>query len=222
MEKESTIKAIIKKSFLYRLLIYYRISKAKRAVVARNKQLLKEWYENGQPAPPPHSYKISVIKEYAAKFKSEILIETGTYLGETIEACKRNFKKLISIELDQRLYESAVNKFKTEPNISIYQGDSGEVLENVLTNISQPCLFWLDGHYSEGFTAKGSLNTPIIKELKHIFDHPNKNHVILIDDARCFTGEDDYPDIATLKKIINDYDPGLQFSVENDIIRIHN
>jgi len=202
-------------------LVYYRRIKAKRALVAHNKQILKEWHKNGQPSPPPHSFKISVVKQYASRFKSQVLIETGTYLGETIEACKRNFQKLISIELDQKLYENAVHKFKNEPNISIYQGDSGDVLENVLVNITQPCLFWLDGHYSEGFTAKGKLNTPIINELKHIFHHPNKNHVILIDDARCFTGEDDYPDIASLKAIINKYDPDLQFSVANDIIRIH-
>ena len=87
--------------------------------------------------------------------------------------------------------------------------------------MNEPCLFWLDGHYSEGITAKGQLNTPILAELNHILNHSIKDHVILIDDARCFNGLDDYPTIDELKKIIVDKKPALQFSVADDIIRIH-
>lgn len=114
---------------------------------------------------------------------------------------------MISVELDQKLYENASRSFSNDPQI--YQGDSGQVIEKLLKDLDQPCLFWLDGRYSEGFTAKGELNTPIINELKHIFNDPIKNHVILIDDARCFIGENDYPSMQYLKGFVAHYNNNL-------------
>jgi hypothetical protein len=45
--------------------------------------------------------------------------------------------------------------------------------------------------------------------------------VILIDDARCFTGENDYPTLDELKSFVAERKPNHKFSVEHDIIRIH-
>ena len=105
-------------------------------------------------------------------------------------------------------------------HITILHGDSGEVLEQVLARINKPCLFWLDGHYSGGVTAKGSLETPIQKELTHIFNHPQAhNHIILIDDARLFTGQDDYPALQFLQDLT--ISAGFDvYEVKDDIIRI--
>ena len=85
-------------------------------------------------------------------------------------------------------------------------GDSGEILPELLNNINEPILFWLDGHYSAGNTSKGSLNTPIIKELVTIFQHPIKQHIILIDDARLFNGADDYPTSVEVSTIAENTD----------------
>lgn len=58
-------------------------------------------------------------------------------------------------------------------------------------------------------------------ELKSIFSHKIKNHVILIGDARCFTGQEDYPTIIALKEFVMKNRPNWVFEVRNDIIRIH-
>lgn len=221
MEKDTTIKGMIKRSVFYTLLVYYRKVINRQKAASAKKNILKQWHKAGRPAPPPHIYKIAVIQQYASRFHSHTFIETGTYLGETINACKHLFKKLISIELDDKLYENAVTLFAREPHITLYKGDSGEVLEKVLANITGPCLFWLDGHYSEGITAKGELNTPIVSELRHIFNHAIKNPVILIDDARCFNGENDYPTIPYLKDFVTRHDKDLKFIIADDIIRIY-
>ena len=106
-------------------------------------------------------------------------------------------------------------------NVDIIQGDSGKVFPAILPQIEEPCLFWLDGHYSAGITAKGQLETPIIEELQAIFNHPEKtNHVILIDDARCFTGENDYPELSELKELVAKNLPNHIWEVKDDIIRI--
>ena len=106
------------------------------------------------------------------------------------------------------------------PHINILRGDSSKVLPIILSKIDKPALFWLDGHYSAGITAKGDLNTPILKELKLILNHKIKKNIILIDDARCFVGKDDYPTIAELESFVKKINPNLSFKNEDDIIRI--
>ena len=54
-------------------------------------------------------------------------------------------------------------------------------------------MFWLDGHYSGKGTAKGKKETPILEELKTIFDTNDLRYVILIDDARHFGSEKRLP-----------------------------
>jgi len=167
-----------------------------------------------------HLEKQRVILSYQKKYNYSTFIETGTYEGDMIDALKNNFKSLFSIELGEKLYEKAVNRFKNNSNIKILQGDSAEVLKQILPTIKTPTIFWLDAHYSQGETAKGSIDTPIEQELNTILSHSIKNNVILIDDARLFNGENDYPEINSLKNnILNTY-PSITFEVTDDIIRI--
>ena len=208
------LKKIVKGSYFYSIWVKFRQAN-------NEKETLRNWRSNGKPVPPPHIYKGLVIKKYANDYRIAVFIETGTYLGETVDFVKRLFRKIFSIELDLKLYQAAKERFAREKNIAIRQGDSGEVIESILSNISEPCIFWLDGHYSEGFTAKGKLNTPILAELGHIFAHSNQDHVILIDDARCFDGLNDYPTLDVLKQFVVNKRPNFQFYVEDDIIRIH-
>jgi hypothetical protein len=80
-------------------------------------------------------------------------------------------------------------------------------------------LFWLDGHYSAGITARGDIATPISLELEAILSHPVKSHVILIDDARDFTGKDSYPFLDNLLHKIR-VDGNYSVEVTTDIIRL--
>jgi hypothetical protein len=180
----------------------------------------RTWQKNGYPVPPPHLVKQLAISEYCRQSKVTTLIETGTFLGYMMEAQKDNFQKLISIELDEKLYQRAKRRFAKYPQIEILKGDSGKLMPEVVARLKEPALFWLDGHYSAEFTAKGDLETPIIQELESIFKSPI-DHVILIDDARDFKGENDYPTLESLKKYVLGKKPNYNFSVKDDIIRIH-
>ncbi len=180
---------------------------------------LKEWNELNCPSPPPHIVKQLVIKEYQDRMQYNILVETGTYLGQMIEAQKTTFEKIFSIELSQKLFEKAVKRFKKDTNVTIVQGDSGKVLGKVLKEISEPVIFWLDGHYSAGVTAKGDKDCPIFEELDAIFNENKLNHVLLIDDARHFIGKGDYPKIEEITNHIQKYNPKYKIEVKHDIIR---
>jgi len=187
----------------------------------RDLEARRTWEKQGRPSPPPHIVKEELIREYAKTFNTNILIETGTYLGDMVHAVKKSFSRIISFELDHSLATQAQNRFANDNHIQIVEGDSGKLLGDYLSTIDEPCLFWLDGHYSGGITAKGALETPIKNELIAILSHPIDGHVILIDDARCFTGENDYPTLEELQNFVAQHKPNHKFSVEHDIIRIH-
>jgi len=170
---------------------------------------------------PTHAEKEQAVKVYAKIFKCHTLIETGTYFGEMVLKVKDDFKKIISIELNPILADRAKQLFSNFEHITIIQGDSGIVLRDILLDIDDPCLFWLDGHYSGGCTAKGRKDTPIMEELNCIFNHQLQNYIILIDDARCFNGKNDYPTLEALKDFVSIRKSNWNFEVEDDIIRIH-
>lgn len=181
----------------------------------------RKWELAGRPIPTPHAVKQMTIKEYADQYGTDIFVETGTYLGEMLDAVKYSFKKIYSIELSAELSKRAEKKFSRHKHIEIFEGDSSAVLSEILNYINEPCLFWLDAHYSEGITARGEKETPILDELKRIFNHSINNHIILIDDARCFKGQGDYPALEELKELIINRYPDFVFTVKDDIIRAH-
>lgn len=179
------------------------------------------WLIRGKPVPPPDYVKEKIIKKYTLMFSPKVFIETGTYYGDKVDTLKNLFTNIISVELDNELYEKAKHRFKNYSNIKIIQGDSSRILPKVLPGISEKILFWLDGHFSEGITKKGNLNTPIMEELEAISHCTITNNVILIDDARLFNGTADYPTIEALKKYIAKKFPRHIMIVANDIIQIY-
>ncbi len=181
------------------------------------KKRLKNWGKD-KIGPAPHSVKQAAIKNYQEKYKLGVLVETGTYLGDMVQAQKNNFKKIYSIELAEQLFFKAKHKFEKDKNVTILLGDSGEVLNRIIPEINENAIFWLDGHYSGGITAQGSKNCPVLEELNAILDDEKYGHIILIDDARCFNGQNDYPTIEDITKLVKT--KNYQLQVEDDIIRL--
>jgi len=177
---------------------------------------------------PPYDEKRRIIDSYRTWFRIKTLVETGTCLGDTVEAMRHSFDRVVSIELSPELAAHARERFEGAHNVELHEGDSGGVLPAVLATLNGPALFWLDGHYSYQFrhdervffTAKGVLNTPIVNELQCILADREQGHVILIDDARCFTGQHDYPRIAQLRDLIAANPTPRNLQVMRDIIRI--
>jgi hypothetical protein len=205
-----SVKRAVKGTFIYGI---YKLLKDRRT--------LQDWQARGRPAPPPQFVKQRTVKEYARRFDTHTLVETGTYLGDMVAACRNNFRRIFSVEVDSCLCELARDRFQKFSHISIVDGDSADILPGILDNIKDPCLFWLDGHYSEGSTSKGELETPIRRELECILSHPVAGHVILIDDARCFTGDNDYPTINEVQQMLVARNLDRFFDVKDDIIRIY-
>ena len=180
-----------------------------------------QWKRRGLSIPVPHIIKQRTVREYAKRFHLDTLVETGTYKGEMIYATRKSFQRIFSVELDLTLYEQAKQKFISNHHITILHGDSATMLPEILAEINTPSLFWLDAHFSGGITAKGDINTPIIQELQLILNHPIKTHVILIDDAREFVGQNDYPQLDMLESMLSKRHSGWVFENKDDMCRIH-
>lgn len=186
----------------------------------KQNQEVVQWKADGCPAPPPHIIKQNVLREHAAKFGLATLVETGTYKGDMVEAMKKDFQKVYSIELSQQLFEEATRRFQPDANVEIVQGDSGKQIEQLVQKFTEPVLFWLDGHYSAGATARADKDTPVCEELNHILGGSDLDHVIIIDDAILFGTDPAYPTMQEVEDQVKQHRQGWSISVDTDSIRI--
>lgn len=176
------------------------------------------WILRGRPERSPHLLKQKVVREYAQHFRLRTLVETGTYYGEMVEAMKRRFDRIYSIEFVPELAERAQRKFARDPHIRIFCGDSCLVMPEVLALLSGPALFWLDAGYY-GWVGKQGNQQRLSAELEMILSHPFR-HIILFDDARGLTGRDGIPSVRDVKAHIEGKFPTRKVEVQYDIMRI--
>ncbi len=177
------------------------------------------WKLRGQPVRSPHLLKQRAVREYAKKFGLRTLVETGTYYGEMVSAMKDRFAQIYSVEFDHYLAQRALKKFSRHPHIHILEGDSQQVVPDLLKNMNEPALFWLDAGYY-GWAGMQGDKQRLTTELEAILRHPVKEHVILMDDARGLNGQNGAPTVEQLKQRIGSEFPGRQVEVKHDILRI--
>ena len=177
------------------------------------------WMLRGRPVRSPHLLKQRTVGEYAQRYGLRVLVETGTYYGEMVAAMKGRFDEIHSVEFDSHLALRAQEKFARWPHIHIHQGDSQQVVPELLTSLTRPALFWLDAGYYGWAGLQGDKQRLTI-ELEAILSHPVKEHVILMDDARGLNGQNGAPTVEQLKQHIEASFPGRTVEIKHDILRI--
>jgi hypothetical protein len=150
---------------------------------------------------------------------SDILIETGTYVGDGVErAFVSGYRKVYSCDVNPEYVSNAKEKFKDKDFI-VELNPSEIALKKFLSEIDQRCVIFLDGHAmpydindpNRGFgsdtLSENALTSPLVEELKIIKEHHIKDHIILIDDFHCFNtwcfGGLEYDDVLEFVKTIN-------------------
>lgn len=116
----------------------------------------------------------SMVLPLRRRYNLHTLVETGTATGDSTVWAADHFYEVITIERDQMLLLAASERFLSFQNITLRQGDSRQVLPEVLATLTKPAMFWLDAH--------SDTDTPILDELDLINASPLR-HVVLIDDA---------------------------------------
>lgn len=144
-----------------------------------------------------------------------ILVETGTFYGHGVMAAiAMGCRDIHSIEIEDHLFRSVVlsmsmlgqhntTQWKVESvqhknfysitfdralRISLYCGDSCELLPMIMDRVDSTATIWLDGHYSGPKTGISEIGGkfPVFPELEILKKHPIKNHTIMIDDMITF------------------------------------
>lgn len=174
---------------------------------------LSKWYFGRNLNMLHPKEKIEIIKKLQRRYKYAIFVETGTNYGITLYGVKNLFKKLYSIECNNKVFEEAKRRFKYI-NIDLLKGNSPAILRELMRYINDPCFFWLDAHadYEE------KIAPPIIKELEAIKESRVKSHIILIDDARLFNGKNNWPFKELLFKKLREINNNYKIKIEKDII----
>lgn len=117
--------------------------------------------------------------------KYPCFVETGTFWGGTIFSVERFFHKLYTIEFSEKLYENT-RRMYNGTKIDFILGDSSIVFENLLPKIADKTIFFLDGHWSSGYTGKSAKDCPLVEEITHINNLFKNEAIIIIDDYRLF------------------------------------
>ncbi len=160
--------------------------------------------------------------ELRDKYYLRYFVETGTWKGGTTVWAAQHFEKVWTIEGDQGYFERAIGVLKTK-NITFICGDSGDQLRQVLKDLHEPALLWLDAHWcrpDEFQRHAGYDQCPLLRELQAVRLCGVK-HVLLIDDARLFSGglppECDPVAWPTMQQI-RDALPNYQLVVDRDVV----
>jgi hypothetical protein len=146
----------------------------------------REWKDRKYAAPSPVFIKRQVLMRNSTP--NATWIETGTFLGETTQFLSQSAQHVYSVEPEATLYERAKQRFADTENVSIIHATSEDTFPQLLPQLSGAVNFWLDGHFSAGFTFQGKVDTPIAEELAQI--EVNRARFsrlsVLVDDVRCF------------------------------------
>lgn len=212
------LKRLLTRTCLYPLI--YPCLEARRRKKTTPSREIAAWEARGRPFPPPHAFKRRVLENCAERYGLEIMVETGTFLGDMVADLVGRFEKVYSIELRLTLYRRAVRRFRKYPRVHILFGNSASVLAGLMREIDRPALFWLDGHYSGALTAGGNRPAPVLEELRHITGARDHGHVIVIDDARNFGSDPAYPRLEELVGFIRARRPEAVISTGDDMVMI--
>jgi len=74
--------------------------------------------------------KIEYMREYGS---GKVFVETGTYLGDTVQiALDAGYDLVHSIEVDQEMFDHCQNRFKDNPKVKLWFGDSVDIVPNIV------------------------------------------------------------------------------------------
>ena len=175
------------------------------------------WSRAGRPVPAPPIVKQRLVRRCLQAHRLDAVVETGTFTGDMVDALMEHARRIVSIELDPRLYTAARRRFDGHPRVQLLHGDSANLLPSVIAGLNGRALFWLDGHYTVG-VAGPERESPILNELRALLEAPPQGHVIMVDDIRLFVGRDGYPTVDAIRGLIHDRRPHARVDVADDIL----
>jgi hypothetical protein len=156
-------------------------------------------YDGGRLAPPAPIAKRRHLLALFREGGHSVLVESGTYLGGTVAFFVPHARRIITVEIDPSLHQQAKLRFAEHPHVDLRLGDALDVVPAVVGELAEPCLLWLDGHFSGGVTGHGQVSEPAVEILGRIgAATPASGTTVVIDDLRRFGRASDAPSLEAL------------------------
>lgn len=117
----------------------------------------------------------------------DTFVETGTGLGQTILPLSAHFRELHTVEIKEEFFEaSRLMASAAKAPICFYHGPSEEVLPEIIGRLRGPTVFFLDAHWSGEDTGRGSVDVPLLEELRALDAQLPHKALLILDDLRLF------------------------------------
>ena len=123
--------------------------------------------------------------------RPRVVVETGTLRGEFAVRLVELFDTVHTIERSRELYDSRPEGY----GIRFHIGDSRDVLERLVQEIDDPCLFYLDAHWYPAKTdpVAGAGDHPLMEELSILSERDHAD-IVVVDDVHAFGRDDEGED----------------------------
>ena len=149
-------------------------------------------------APEATAKRAHLLSLYRARGHRTVL-ESGTFMGDTVEYFMPHAERIISVEVEPKLFADAQRKFEDAANVELVFGDALHLIPGIVDELEDPPLIWLDGHFSEGVTGSGDEIEPaasILAQLGAV--RTPAGTTIVVDDLRLFGLHPDFPGVDEL------------------------
>jgi SAM-dependent methyltransferase len=190
---------------------FERNARLRRSPLSRSIVNFKTWVEHLRwifsGAKNETASPLAKRRSLLAKLRScnlHVVIETGTFLGDTTHFLASRGYSVVTVEVEPRLAAWARARFDGVANVRVIEGDSEQLMTGLIADLDQPALFYLDGHYSGSGTGKGQHETSVVREVEAILRDAPSGSFVIIDDARCFGRLPDYPPIHDFLSSLRD------------------
>ncbi len=118
-------------------------------------------------------------------------IETGTLYGASARMASELFRTVETIELSKVMAADAAQRLFCYPNVTVFQGASGDVLPSI--DADEPCVFYLDAHGCKEINTAGQGHTGLWDELEYLARREQPDDLVIVDDFHAFGGGADGP-----------------------------
>jgi hypothetical protein len=160
-------------------------------------------YDAGVVAAPADRAKRRFLLHLFNERNHELFVESGTFLGGTVEYFLPHAKRIVSVEIEPELYEAARRRFESSPSVELLLGDALEVIPRVLAEVSDAPFVYLDGHFTGGVNKDPR---EVVEPAPGILDKlgdlalPSGTSIV-VDDLRLFGRGDGFPPLDELTSV---------------------
>jgi hypothetical protein len=172
------------------------------------------------------SLDIKLVEALRTALPLDVLVETGTFQGDTVARALELFREILTVEWSAELFRDIQARFRQQPHVQCANESSPPWLRRQRPQLmNRSVLYWLDAHWCNAAETAGlDAQCPLLEELDAI-ESLNDASVVLIDDARlflctppCLHNCEQWPRLGAVLEHLRRLSERHEIAVVNDVI----